>query len=113
MADTLENTIRQVAEKLAAALNDAQELSIETHYVEIDQDGTFDIESSSKPAAKTVIHFDGDYKVILPMRRAETSGSLTLDTELFELHMKNVQVALENRAKLLNSLFSLLPGRRG
>lgn len=110
MASNLENTIQNAAAKLAAALEQATELTIETMYVEVGDDGTTDFKEA-KPIARTIIKLDGDYQTIIPMRRTDT-GALEHDQALLDLHTANVGEAIKYRQELLNSLLSILPTRR-
>jgi hypothetical protein len=109
MANSLENSIRDVLEKFARALEGATELKVETHYVEI---GAADADMDQpRPVARTIIQLDGDYQAILPMRKREDSGTLEQDEELFALHQRHVQEAIQYRKDLLATLLSVLPTR--
>lgn len=109
MPSELENNIRAAAEKLAKALADASDVTVETKYVELDPQNP---EKIDKPflVAKTVIQLDGDQETIVPLRRSET-GSLILDEALLDLHLKNVTATTEYRKSSIEALISMLPIR--
>lgn len=102
MATDLETTVRSAAQKLANALEDASELVVETEWVEVGDDGAVSWDDA-RPLSKTVITLGGDTKLTIPMTRTE-SGVLQRDAELLEIHMRNVQAAIEYRNGLLASL---------
>jgi metal-dependent amidase/aminoacylase/carboxypeptidase family protein len=109
MPSELENNIRAAAEKMAKALADASELTVETKYVEIDPQNPNNLEKALL-VAKTVIKLDGDQEMTVPMKRGE-SGALELDEGLLEIHQQNVANAIEYRSSSLETLLSYLPGR--
>ncbi len=108
MASELETSIRNAALKLAKALEDASEITVETYYVEVGADAAN--LGDGKLAARSVIALDGDSKIVIPLRTAG-AGELTIDTEILDLHQKNVTTAIEYRARVLNALLGLLPQR--
>ena len=109
MPSELENNIRAAAEKLAKALADASDLTVETKYVELDPQNP---EKIDRPflVAKTVIQLDGDQETIIPLRRGETGG-LSLDDALLDVHLRNVTTTIEYRKSSIQSLISMLPVR--
>ncbi len=109
MADDLETNVRTAVEKLAKALADASSLTVETRYVLVAADKPDNLDNS-RLAAQTVIQLDGDQAFTVPVQRQE-SGELSLDTELLELHMRNVSTAIEYRSNMLNTLLSLVKPR--
>jgi len=105
MPNELTNTLKSVAEKVLNYVNKAAELSVETQYVEIG--GSAANFSQALPAASTIIKLDGDCKGVIPVRKNET-GTLEVDSALFELHQANVNTAIEYRAKMLNAMLQAL-----
>jgi hypothetical protein len=99
----LKDALKTAAEKVAQYVEDAAEMSVETLYVEMGA-ASFD---NAKLAARTVVKLDGDSQTVLPMRKGE-GGALVVDTGVFELHQQNVQAAIDYRAKMMESLLSLL-----
>lgn len=114
MANEFENALKNTATSVAKYVQDAATMMVETRFVEIggDESPSFD---GAKPVARTVIRLDGDSETVIPMRQG-TSGTLEVDTTLFELHQENVTTAIEYRARILNALLGTLlstSGRRG
>jgi len=108
MPSELETNIRVASEKLAKALADASDITVETRYVEIESKGSESLENS-KLVARTVIQLDGDNTSIIPMYRTE--GRLELNESLLDIHLRNVSTAIEYRTNTLEALLSLLPSR--
>ncbi len=106
MATDLETSIRSAAEKAAAYVDNIATMSVETSYVKIGADGDVDF-AQAKPLARTVVKLDGDSQAILPVRVSET-GALAVDTDLLELHQRNVSTAIEYRARILDALTGML-----
>ena len=77
MPNELTNSLKSVAEKVAAYVEKVSELSVETQYMELDA-GVLNF-NSARPAASTVIQLDGDCKSIIPMRRAANGGGLEVE----------------------------------
>lgn len=106
MASDLENTVRSAAQKLASALENASQIVVETKWVEVGGDGALDWEDA-RPVSKTVIELDGDTTLTIPMTRTD-SGALQQDADLLELHMRNVQAAIDYRNGLLQALLTMV-----
>ena len=106
MAADLESSVRTAAQKLAKALEEATELTVETQWVEVGDDGAVSWDDA-RPVSKTVIALDGDTTMTVPMKRS-AEGTLESDTELLALHMRNVQAAIDYRNGLLESLMSII-----
>lgn len=107
----LQNVIKNAAHRLARALEDAQEIKIETRYVLTDappeESGEESGNDNGMLVGRTIMQLDGDAELIVPMQR-DDAGRLTADRELFSLHMTNVKSALEYRSELLSSLMRML-----
>ena len=106
MASDLETTVRSAAQNLANALERATELVVETQWVEVGDEGAVGWDDS-RPVSRTVITLGGDTTLTIPMTRTE-GGALQRDAELLELHMRNVQAAVEYRNGLLAALLSIV-----
>jgi len=113
MADEIQETLKDVARRIGEFVDKAATMTVETWYVEVggegiqvDETGTANF-GIAKPAAQTVVRFDGDSVGIIPMRKAE-SGDLEVHKELLALHVQNVRTATEYRASILNSLVGIL-----
>jgi metal-dependent amidase/aminoacylase/carboxypeptidase family protein len=109
MASELENNIRAAAAKLAKALADATDLTVETNYVEIDPKDPNNLDKTFI-VARTIIQLDGDQQTIIPMQRGD-SGGLVLDDTLMAVHQQNVKSAIDYRSKSIETLLTMLPGR--
>jgi hypothetical protein len=102
MPNELTNSLKSVAEKVAAYVEKVAELSVETQYMELDAKAVnFE---GAHPAASTLIKLDGDCKSIIPMRRAASGGGLEVDAAIFELHQSNVSTAIEYRTRMMEAL---------
>lgn len=109
MPSELETNIRVASEKLAKALADASDITVETRYVEMESKPTENLENS-KLVARTVIQLDGDNTSVIPMYRTDT-GRLELNESLLDIHLRNVSTTIEYRTNTLEALLSLLPSR--
>ena len=109
MANDLENSIRRATERIAKYVEDVATLTVETGYVQLGANADVDF-AQAKPAARTTIRLDGDCQLIVPMQTGE-SGQLEIDASLFTLHERNVNTAIEYRARILDALLSALQSR--
>lgn len=100
MPGELMNSIKTIAEKVAGYVNDAAELSVVTEYMDT---GAIDA-ASARPAATTIIKLDGDCKCVVPVHRAADGSEVEIDAALFELHQRNVDAAIEYRARMIQAL---------
>ncbi|HWQ12635.1 MAG TPA: hypothetical protein VNL77_07545 [Roseiflexaceae bacterium] len=133
MANDVENALKQVAQKIAAYVEGAAELVVETRYSQVVSNteaasagGAAIVEAvasgekvseavkyareHSRFAAVTIIQLDGDSLSVVPVQQA-TTGNLTLDAELLAEHQVNVKAASEYRARILEALVGLLSPR--
>lgn len=101
----LKEALKSVADKIAKYVEDAAEMTVETAYAEMGA-ASFD---GAKLAARTIVKLDGDSQTVLPMRKGE-AGALEVDAVVFDLHQQNVQAAIDYRAKMMDSLLSVLRG---
>jgi hypothetical protein len=106
MANELDTALKNVAAQIAKYVQDAAELNVETKSVEVGANTDF---SQARPVARTVIKLDGDCEAVVPV--AAGAAGQGVDTALFDVHQRNVTVAIEYRARLLNALVGAL--RRG
>jgi hypothetical protein len=111
MADRLESALRTAADKIAHYVQDVAEMKVETLYVRIGADGPPDF-NQARPVAQTIVSLDGDSKVVVPLHEAE-AGRFEVDTALFDLHQRNVTMAIEYRVRILNALLSALQSLAG
>ena len=57
-----------------------------------------------------MISLDGDNVSVVPGSPGET-GKWEIDTVIYDLHMQNVQAAIDYRARMVDSLLGLLRSR--
>ncbi len=106
MPSELEQSVKRAAEHIVKYVEDAATLKVQTRYVEISADTG--ASAKPKPAAYTEIKLDGDADTVIPVRKAENSSELEVDTSLFDIHERNVQTAIEYRARMLDALIEVL-----
>ena len=111
MATDLQNSIRNAAERIVQYIDDASSMTVETKYVIVDAAGDIAFDQA-KPLARSDMALDGDNESIVPMRLTE-AGRLDLDASLLELHMANVETAIQYRARILAALVDVLTSARG
>lgn len=105
MANELNNAIKASAEKIAKYVSDIATLSVETRYLDVGQQGvTF---TQAQPVARTEIRLDGDCFTTLPAK-VNQANAMAVDGDLFDVHQRNVQTAIDYRAKMIASLMNLL-----
>lgn len=103
MANEINNSLRDAAKKISEYVANVATMTVETRYVDIDDNKkTFSFEDA-KPGARTEIKLDGDCKAVVPLRHNE-AGVTVVDTDLFEMHERNVQTAIEYRARMMDAL---------
>ena len=113
MPNELENALKEATAKIAQYVADAATLTVETRYVEIKPDSVLSFDQA-QPVARTTIRLDGDCNAVVPMRPASnTQAALEVDAALFDLHQRNVTMAIDYRARMLNALWGALQQARG
>jgi hypothetical protein len=97
----IKEALKNVADEVAKYIKDAATLTVETQTIEIGH--------ADKPsmAARTVIKLDGDNITILPTVKNE-AGKIEIDPVIYELHMQNVQAAIDYRSKIIESVIEVL-----
>jgi hypothetical protein len=105
MANELNNSIKAAAEKIVKYVEEVSNMTVETHFVDVDG-GVVDF-NQAKAAARTIIRLDGDSSTVIPMRRNE-AGTMVVDTDLFELHERNVAIAIEYRTQMMDALLNII-----
>jgi hypothetical protein len=122
----VEQTLKDIATKVASYVENAAELRVETRYRTVGEAGRqaldlaadtpaaalVRIRSESELLAASILQLDGDSVLVLPMQKTGDAGTLTLDAELLAAHERNVLAAQEYRARILSSLIGLFQGRR-
>jgi hypothetical protein len=100
----LKEALKNVADKVAAYVEDAATLTVETRYAEMGAAA-----GQAKLAARTVIKLDGDSETVLPMKKGP-DGELVVDSLVHEMHLEHVQAAIDYRAEMLGQLLGVLRG---
>ncbi len=101
----LKEALKNIADKLAAYVEDAATMKVETRYAEMGSDE----KGQPKLAARTTIKLDGDSETVLPMKKGP-DGELVVDTLVHEMHQQHVQAAIDYRAEMLGQLLGILRG---
>lgn len=109
MASNLEDSMREAAAKVRQYVEDAAVMQVRTFYVLTSSEPLSDIDPE-RPGAFTEVKLDGDTKVVVPMRKGR-DDSMELDEALFNIHERNVAMATNYRAQVLNALMGLLQRR--
>jgi hypothetical protein len=109
MAGELENTLRNVAEKVAGYVANAATLTVETRYTTLAPGGGAGGDQTHL-LARTVLRLDGDSEIVVPMRE-EDGGRPEIDAGVLDLHRANVATDVEYRARILDALLRALPVR--
>jgi hypothetical protein len=106
MASNLDDSVREAAAKVRQYVEDAAVMQVRTFYVLTGAEPLKELDSE-RPGAFTEVKLDGDTKVVVPMRKGRDDG-LELDEALFNIHERNVAMATNYRAQVLNALIGLL-----
>lgn len=102
----LRDALKSAADTIAKYVKDAATLTVTSYTAEVGGDG--------KPvlAARTTISLDGDNDTVLPTQRND-AGRLEVDAAIHELHMQNVNAAIDYRSRMLSAMLGLLQSRLG
>ncbi len=103
-ATEIKEALRSAASVVSKYVLDVASLNVETQ--------TVDAALHQEPvlAARTLIKFDGDNTTTVPARLNDT-GKWEIDTVLYNIHVQNVQSAIDYRTRMLDAMLSLIsPG---
>lgn len=102
----IKEALRKAANTASKYLSNAAILKVETQ--------TLETAGSKKTAlaARTVIKLDGDNTSVVPGTLQE-SGKWEVDTVLYDIHMQNVQSAIDYRTRMVESMLRLLDPTTG
>jgi hypothetical protein len=106
VATEIKGALRTAAEKVTQFVGKAAELQVETRTLEVGST------AESVLAARTIISLDGNNLSEVPVMKS-AEGPWGIDTVLYDLHMRNVQAAIEYRTRMVGSMLSLLGSMRG
>lgn len=101
VATEIKGALRAAAEKVSEFVGNAAQLRVETRTLEAGST------TESILAARTIISLDGDNQSEVPASK-NANGKWEIDTVLHDLHMRNVQAAIEYRSRMLGSMLALL-----
>jgi len=100
VATEIKGALRTAADKVSQFVGNAAELKVETRTLEPGAG------APSLLAARTVISLDGDNLSEVPATR-NAEGKWEIDAVLHGLHMRNVEAAIEYRARMVGSMLAL------
>ena len=106
MANEFERSLKNTAARIAQYVDDVAAINVDTRYLLVGAEDQADF-AQAKPGLRTVIRLDGDCETILPVN-AGAGGQLEVNTEMYEIHQRNVQTAIEYRAKILAALLEAM-----
>ena len=109
MANEFELALRQAAMTVARYVENVAKMRVITQLRRRRPGGDAGFETA-KPIARTTVKIDGDCEAVVPVRVTE-GGRYEIDAALLELHQRNVDTAIEYRARILDALLGALPGR--
>lgn len=95
----MKEALKGATDSIRKFIDDIGELRVETRVIQVGQ-------KDSELAASTVIRFDGDNTSVVPAVKTE-AGRWEVDAVLYELHVKNLQSAVEYRSKMIESLIGI------
>ena len=99
----IKGALRAAADKVSQFIGDAAVLKVETRTLEAGST------AESILAARTVIRIDGDNLSEVPATK-NADGKWEIDSVLYDLHMRNVQAAVDYRARMMQSMLALFSG---
>lgn len=107
MAGTeMKDALRSAADGIAKFMDNMATLTVETRTTDIANPG----DEKGALGARTTIRLDGDNTLVLPCRKNE-DGRPEVDSAIYDIHVQNVQAAIEYRARMLSSVLELLKGK--
>ncbi len=109
MAESWEVSIKNTAQKLADALQDAATLTVQTDYIEAAVGGGA---QTTPVSLTTVIKLDADSLNAVPVTNVAGVG-LQVNRDLYEIHAANVQAATDYRMGILHELLDAIKSQLG
>ncbi|MEM9456889.1 MAG: hypothetical protein AAGF11_22110 [Myxococcota bacterium] len=97
----IKEALRTAANTVSKYVGDVAVLQVETQ--------TLETAGGKEPvlAARTIIKLDGDNTSVVPGVLGD-SGKWEIDTVLYDLHLQNVRSAIDYRARMVESMLTLL-----
>jgi hypothetical protein len=97
----IKEALKNVANEVAKYVKDAAVLTVQTKTVELGSN------AEATLAAESIIRLDGDSTTTLPVSTNDF-GKSEVDSVIYELHMQNVQAAIDYRSKIIQSVIEVL-----
>jgi hypothetical protein len=97
----IKEALKNVATEVAKYVKDAATLTVKTQTVEVG--------AKAEPAlaAESTIRLDGDSTTTLPVSTNDF-GKSEVDSVIYDIHMQNVQAAIDYRSKIIQSVIDVL-----
>ena len=107
MAESWEQSIKDMAKKLADTIRDATELTVITRFKPVSDNA-----ATQAPVVevKSEIKLDQDSEHEIPVTRID-ANTFAVQREFYDIHKANVDSALEYRAKLIAALVDAVKTR--
>jgi hypothetical protein len=97
----IKEALKNVADEVAKYVKDAATLTVQTKTTQVGSG------AEATLAAESVIKLDGDNITTLPVSTNDF-GKTEVDSVIYEIHMQNVQAAIEYRSKIIQSVIEVL-----
>ena len=97
----IKEALKNVANEVAKYVKDAAELKVQTKTIQIGSN------AEASLAAESIIRLDGDSTTTLPTSTNDF-GKSEVDSVIYEIHMQNVQAAIDYRSKIIQSVIDVL-----
>lgn len=111
MPNEIETALRNTATRIAKYVEDVATITVETKFLELGSNEEVNFEAA-KPGLRTILRLDGDSEAIVPMQRGER-GNLEANTDLIDIHQRNLDSAIEYRARMMGALLETLRAYTG
>lgn len=97
----IKEALKNVATEVAKYIKDAAVLTVKTQTVEVGA------KAEPSLAAESTIRLDGDSTTTLPVSTNDF-GKSEVDSVIYDIHMQNVQAAIDYRSKIIQSVIDVL-----
>jgi hypothetical protein len=97
----IKEALKNVANEVAKYVKDAAELKVQTKTIAVGS------KAEAALAAESIIRLDGDSVTTLPVTTNDF-GKTEVDSVIYEIHMQNVQAAIDYRGKIIQSVIDVL-----
>ena len=104
-----EQSIKEAAMKIAKGFNEATQLVVVTNFREPVASGGNPEDGNTLLVLKTTINLDGDSVNDVPV--TSSNSGLTVNTDLYEIHLGNLKTAVDYRARILSEMLNAIKSR--